>query len=181
MAHANDVPNVDISAVLSSIALEELLFSQTITVVRSTASVDQTLRVLAKHRILSAPVRSKSAESSLAALMIAEESGGSGGNCGNCGNGGSGSGGDKNQDAGSGVVPESPVTPSGKLSGFIDIRDVLSSFLKELDLSQIQDAKMLRKMRILEEKGQVCCGSVGRYCCWCIVGFFGWTRRRTRQ
>jgi len=68
MAHANDVPNVDISAVLSSIALEELLFSQTITVVRSTASVDQTLRVLAKHRILSAPVRSKSAESSLAAL-----------------------------------------------------------------------------------------------------------------
>jgi CBS domain-containing protein len=146
MANTNEVANVDISGVLSSIALEELLFSQTITVVRSTASVDQTLRVLAKHRILSAPVRSKSAESSLAALTIAEES------VGNYGNRG---GGDGHQDAGSGVVPESPVTPSGKLSGFIDIRDVLSSFLKELDLSQIKDAKMLRKMRILEEKGQV--------------------------
>ena len=153
MANANEAANVDMSAVLSSIALEELLFPQTITVVRSTASVDQTLRVLAKHRILSAPVRSKSAESSFAGLTIAEE----GRNGGDGGDGGDGIGagiGDGSGN-GSGAVPESPVTPSGKLSGFIDIRDVLSSFLKELDLGQIQDAKMLRKMRILEEKGQV--------------------------
>lgn len=160
MANANEAANVDMSAVLSSIALEELLFPQTITVVRSTASVDQTLRVLAKHRILSAPVRSKSAESSFAGLTIAEE-GRNGGDGGDGGDAGIGAGIGDGSGNGSGAVPESPVTPSGKLSGFIDIRDVLSSFLKELDLGQIQDAKMLRKMRILEEKGQVrrrrCC------------------------
>lgn len=40
------------------------------------------------------------------------------------------------------------------ISGFIDIRDVLSSFLKELDMDTLRNAKMLRRMRILEEKGQ---------------------------
>lgn len=40
------------------------------------------------------------------------------------------------------------------ISGFIDIRDVLSSFLKELDMETLRNAKMLRRMRILEEKGQ---------------------------
>lgn len=120
---------------------QELLFDQTITTVRSTASVDQTLRVLAKHRILSAPVRAASVQGTFAGLRIDEDGSGAGAD------GGDG-GADNNG------VPESPVTPSGSLSGFIDIRDVLSSFLKELDMSQIQDAKMLRRMRILEEKGQ---------------------------
>lgn len=145
--------SVDVSAVLSEIALEELLFPQKITVVRNTASVDQTLRVLAQHRILSAPVRTKSAESSLASLSIAEEARNGSGEGGIGGRGGSGGVG---QDGELLVQPDSPMTPSGQLSGFIDIRDVLSSFLKELDMGQIEDAKMLRRMRILEEKGQVC-------------------------
>lgn len=41
-----------------------------------------------------------------------------------------------------------------KIAGFIDIRDVLSSFLQELDLESLKDAKMLKRMRVLEEKGQ---------------------------
>lgn len=41
-----------------------------------------------------------------------------------------------------------------EIAGFIDIRDVLSSFLKELNLDGLREAKMLKRMRILEEKGQ---------------------------
>jgi 5'-AMP-activated protein kinase regulatory gamma subunit len=54
-------------------------------------------------------------------------------------------------------VEDSDCTPRsavGKITGFIDIRDVLSSFLKELDMEAIKDAKMLKRMRILEELGQ---------------------------
>eukprot|EP00887_Chlorella_sp_A99_P002926 scaffold24.g2926.t1 len=38
--------------------------------------------------------------------------------------------------------------------GFIDIRDILSSFLQEIDLVGLREAKMLKRMRILEEQGQ---------------------------
>ena len=77
--------------------------------------MDQTLRVLAKHRILSAPVRSKQGlYQTLAGLAIAE------------GNEGSNDSDDNGNDAA--AVCTSP-SASGSLSGFIDIRDVLSSFL----------------------------------------------------
>ena len=115
--------------------------------------MDQTLRVLAKHRILSAPVRSKQGlDQTLAGLAIAEgDEGGEGGEGGEGAGNGTNDSDDNGNDAA--AVCTSP-SASGSLSGFIDIRDVLSSFLKELDMSQIQQAKMLRRMRILEEKGQ---------------------------
>lgn len=37
--------------------------------------------------------------------------------------------------------------------GFIDIRDILASFLQEVDLGSLRDAKMLKRMRILEDNG----------------------------
>lgn len=40
-----------------------------------------------------------------------------------------------------------------EVAGFIDIRDILSSFLQELDLALLKDAKMLKRMRVLEEHG----------------------------
>lgn len=52
------------------------------------------------------------------------------------------------------LAPKNGTTLHDKISGFIDIRDVLSSFLKELDMETLRNAKMLRRMRILEEKGQ---------------------------
>lgn len=37
--------------------------------------------------------------------------------------------------------------------GFIDVRDILASFLQEIDIETVRDAKMLKRMRILEEYG----------------------------
>jgi 5'-AMP-activated protein kinase, regulatory gamma subunit len=37
--------------------------------------------------------------------------------------------------------------------GFIDVRDILASFLQEVDLAMLKDAKMLKRMRILEDQG----------------------------
>ncbi|KAI3425382.1 hypothetical protein D9Q98_009146 [Chlorella vulgaris] len=94
---------------LSGTKLAALLRAQHVVTVKDNASVDQTLRVLAAHRILSAPV------------VVGE------------------------------VAP--PADKAPEVCGFIDIRDLLSSFLQELDLKSLADAKMLKRMRILEEQG----------------------------
>jgi 5'-AMP-activated protein kinase regulatory gamma subunit len=90
------------------------------------------MQVLASHRILSAPVVSgKKGASSGANNKALEES--------SCSEGGS--------TPGSRLIRD-------RLQGFIDIRDILSSFLLEVDLKELQNAKMLKRMRVLEEKGQ---------------------------
>jgi len=91
------------------------------------------LQVLASHRILSAPVVSgkKGAGSGAGSNKALEES--------SCSEGGS--------TPGSRLIRD-------RLQGFIDIRDILSSFLLEIDLKELQNAKMLKRMRVLEEKGQ---------------------------
>lgn len=38
--------------------------------------------------------------------------------------------------------------------GFVDLRDILASFLKELDMKSIKSMKMLQRLRVLEKKGQ---------------------------
>lgn len=104
---------------LSATKLSALLRPQHVVTIKDSASVDQTLRVLAAHRILSAPV------------VV-----GAGGACG---------------DSSSSAGPAGDRAP--EVAGFIDIRDLLSSFLHEVDLKALADAKMLKRMRILEEQG----------------------------
>lgn len=113
-------PAGDVRSLLSSTRLAALLHPQHVVSIKDNASVDQTLRVLAAHRILSAPVVVGNGGGGDSAAPAAETAGG-----------------DK--------APE--------VCGFIDIRDLLSSFLHEVDLKALADAKMLKRMRILEEQG----------------------------
>eukprot|EP00878_Enallax_costatus_P010411 GHUV01010866.1.p1 GENE.GHUV01010866.1~~GHUV01010866.1.p1 ORF type:complete len:449 (+),score=124.72 GHUV01010866.1:208-1554(+) len=49
---------------------------------------------------------------------------------------------------------EKGLAGSHQIMGFLDVRDVLSSFLAELEGTNMAQMKMLQKMRILEDKGQ---------------------------
>ncbi|PRW33691.1 CBS domain [Chlorella sorokiniana] len=116
-------PNIQAEAharkLLTTTNLSAVLRPQHVVTIKDSASVDQTLRVLAAHRILSAPV------------VV--------GNGSEAGSAGSGAG--------------QQVDKAPEVCGFIDIRDLLSSFLHEVDLKALADAKMLKRMRILEEQG----------------------------
>ncbi|PSC67382.1 E3 ubiquitin-ligase [Micractinium conductrix] len=107
---------VELRSLLSATQLKQVLRPQHVVNIKDSASVDQTLRVLAAHRILSAPVV--------------------------VGNSGE-----------AGVPPPAGADKAPEVCGFIDIRDLLSSFLHEIDLKALADAKMLKRMRILEEQG----------------------------
>jgi 5'-AMP-activated protein kinase, regulatory gamma subunit len=76
-------------------------------------------QVLAKYRILSAPIISSTANQGGAAMSTSAD-------------------------------PQSAV---GQVHGFIDVRDILSSFLKVVNMEDLKNAKMLKRMRILEEQG----------------------------
>ncbi|GAB4815760.1 hypothetical protein N2152v2_002806 [Parachlorella kessleri] len=106
-----------VRALLTSTALSELLKNQHVITVKDSSSVDQTLRVLAAHRILSAPVVSTATE------------------------------GREHPDS------AEPSERTKDVAGFIDIRDILSSFLQEVGVGELKEAKMLKRMRILEEAG----------------------------
>lgn len=88
--------------------LQDILADQAhVTVLKSDSTVDQALKVLASHRILSAP-----------------------------------------------VVQPGPEGSADEIVCFVDLRDVLSSFLASLDMDKLNAGKMLQKMRILETQGQ---------------------------
>lgn len=117
MASAPDTSAV--AKLLSQTTLGALLKEQQhIVTIKDNASVDQTLRVLASRKILSAPVVSTVPDQEVEHLDTA--------------------------------VPHDCIKD---VAGFIDIRDVLSSFLQDVDLPVLKDAKMLRRMRILEAEG----------------------------
>eukprot|EP00798_Chlamydomonas_sp_ICE-L_P020678 gene20678-27473_t len=42
---------------------------------------------------------------------------------------------------------------AGDLAGFLDIRDILNNFLKDLTMSELEGMNVLQKMRFLEDKG----------------------------
>mmetsp|Transcript_6225 Transcript_6225/g.13609 ORF Transcript_6225/g.13609 Transcript_6225/m.13609 type:complete len:392 (-) Transcript_6225:740-1915(-) len=91
---------------------------QQVTILKDNATVDQALRILAEHKILSCPV-----------VTPPEH--------------------DTND--------EDPIWPmdraSGDLMSFIDVRDVLCSFLEEINMEEMSAMNMLTKMRFLEAKG----------------------------
>lgn len=105
------------TALLTNTSLVEVLKPQHVVTIKDSASVDQTLRVLAAHRILSCPVVTSSTE------ML------------------------DNSDT------ANPTDRIKDVAGFIDIRDILSSFLQEVGIDELKEAKMLKRMRILEEAG----------------------------
>lgn len=119
---AANAANVELEAsarsLLGNTTLGALLRTQHVVTIKDNASVDQTLRVLAAHRILSAPVVSATS---------------------------------LDQEHSETVEPQDRIKD---VVGFIDIRDILSSFLAEIDLAGLREAKMLKRMRILEEQGQ---------------------------
>ncbi|GBF97643.1 hypothetical protein Rsub_10519 [Raphidocelis subcapitata] len=52
--------------------------------------------------------------------------------------------------------PPAPADGSGAtIFGFVDVRDIVSSFFQELEGVDLKPMKMLQRMRILEERGQV--------------------------
>lgn len=107
-------------ALLLDQTLAACLRTQHVITIKASSTVDQTLRVLAAHRILSAPVVSDTANERV---------------------------------TGTGDDAEARERIKDVV-GFIDIRDILSSFLQEIDLVGLREAKMLKRMRILEEQGQ---------------------------
>lgn len=116
MAGQNIQAEAHARKLLTTTNLSAVLRPQHVVTIKDSASVDQTLRVLAAHRILSAPVV--------------------------VGNGSE-----------AGAAAGQQVDKAPEVCGFIDIRDLLSSFLHEIDLKALADAKMLKRMRILEEQG----------------------------
>lgn len=106
-----------IRKLLISTKLESIRSLQHIIVLRDTATVDQSLKVLATHKILSAPV------------VV-------------------------DVDGVHGPAQWPYEKESTDILGFVDIRDILTSFLAELDLTGISSMKMLQRMRLLEDKGQ---------------------------
>eukprot|EP00877_Chromochloris_zofingiensis_P010625 jgi/Chrzof1/5816/Cz16g16260.t1 len=62
--------------------------------------------------------------------------------------------GESHQPLGAHWPQEQALQGNNSILGFIDIRDILSSFLRELEGSDLENMKMLQRLRVLEDKGQ---------------------------
>lgn len=97
-------------------ALSQLKQPQQLLILRDTATVEQALKMLARHKILAAPV------------VLASE-----------------------------YSPEAQWpcdVGANDILGFVDIRDILSSFLHDIRADELIRMKLLQRMRLLEERGQ---------------------------
>lgn len=87
-----------------------------VVVLRDSATVEQALGVMAKHKIISAPV-----------IVTPED-----------------------------CASDQALHDAGEAAdilGFIDIKDILNSFLSGIDIPALNEIKLLQRMRILEDKG----------------------------
>ncbi|KAF8058362.1 cysG [Scenedesmus sp. PABB004] len=123
-----------VAALFKETSLQDLMSAQSVVILKDTATVDQALKTLAARRILSAPVVS---------TADADKAG-----CGCLG-----------PMLGPAVPPGAHwpqgrgLSDAGAILGFLDVRDVLSSFLADLDVERLGGMKMLQRMRLLEERG----------------------------
>eukprot|EP00884_Botryococcus_braunii_P005065 jgi/Botrbrau1/1455/Bobra.178_3s0013.1 len=106
----------DLRKLLVETKLVSLLHEQEVVALRQDATVESALRIMAAHRILSAPV-------------VAAGEG---------------------QDASETFKAN---TAGEEIICFVDIRDILMSFLAELNMEEIKQTKMLKRMKLLESAG----------------------------
>lgn len=99
-------------------SLSQLKTPQHLVILRDTATVEQALKTLARHKILAAPVVLTSESAASDAQWPCEFG-------------------------------------ASDILGFADIRDVLSSFLQDIKVEELIRMKLLQRMRLLEERGQL--------------------------
>eukprot|EP00879_Flechtneria_rotunda_P008799 GHRR01009215.1.p1 GENE.GHRR01009215.1~~GHRR01009215.1.p1 ORF type:complete len:348 (+),score=71.84 GHRR01009215.1:438-1481(+) len=119
-------------------SLDDLTTKQSVIILKDTATVEAALKTLATRRILSAPVVAASAiepQASCGCLPPLFNH-------------------QQEVPPGAHWPQEVPLAGSKQILGFLDVRDVISSFLAELEGTGVENMKMLQLMRLLEEKGQ---------------------------
>lgn len=94
--------------------LNQLATLQNVVILQDTATVEEALKTLSAHKILSAPV------------VL-------------------------------GDATDKSLWPAGEgakdIIGFVDIRDILNSFLSSINVKEVSEMKLLQRMRFLEEQG----------------------------